>query len=66
MTEETLLFRLPKCIAEVCKGDGGLYSLSSVYQIAMLWGFAPESKLSNLPVLIKLGVATNFSLGKDS
>ena len=33
MTEESLLFWLPKFIAEVRKGDGGLYPPNGVYQI---------------------------------
>ena len=33
LTEESLLFWLPKFIAEVRKGDGGLYPPNSVYQI---------------------------------
>ena len=33
MTEESFLFWLPKFIAEVRKGDGGLYPPNSVYQI---------------------------------
>ena len=33
MTKESLLSWLPKFIAEVCKGDGGLCPPNSVYQI---------------------------------
>ena len=42
MTEESLLFWLPKFIAEVHKGDGGLYPPNNVYQNYMLWAVTSD------------------------
>ena len=45
MTEECLLFRLPKFIVKVRKSDGGLYPPNSVYQICC--GLSRALKLAN-------------------
>ena len=48
MTEESLLFWLPKFIAEVRKGDGGLYPPNSVYQICcgLSWALKSANRIN--------------------